>query len=162
MTMAKNWLVLASLFVGLTPVSAVGQNGFPRPLKSDVPFLLHANSLIETESNVASEHNTKKTLSYRVANPSSGVNTPMARPEFVILVNHLSPYHLKLYGFESKPEHREILLRKKKKNVAQPYFLSIDQLDTTVFHIRVDDVLENGEYCLTPDNSNKVFCFAVY
>ena len=159
--MAKKWLALTSLLVGLTPASAVGQNGLPKPPKHDVPFLLHANNLIETESSVATEYNTKKNLSYRVASRSSGVNTPMARPEFVILTNRLNPHHLKLYGFESKVDHREILLRKKKKRVAQPYFLSVDQLGETIFHIHVDDILKNGEYCLTPDNSNKVFCFTV-
>ena len=160
--MVKKWLALTSLLVGLAPAPVVGQNGLPKPPKPDIPFLLHANNLIETESSVAFEHSTKKNLFYGVANRSSGVNTPMARPEFVILTNRLSPYHLKLYGFESKLEHREILLRKKKKKIARPYFLSVDQLDETIFHIHVDDILENGEYCLTPDDSNKVFCFTVY
>ena len=59
-TMAKKWLALTSLLVGLTPASAVGQNGLPKPPKHDVPFLLHANNLIETESSVATEYNTKK------------------------------------------------------------------------------------------------------
>ena len=152
-------LALVSLLVSLVAVAAAGQDKPPKP---DIPFLLHANNLIETESKIAVEHEKKKELIYTVESPSSGVNTPMARPELVILSDKINPHRLKLYGFESKNGQREILLRKKKKIVARPYFLSIDRLRSNVFRIRVDNVLPNGEYCLTPDSSNKVFCFTVY
>ena len=86
----------------------------------------------------------------------------MARPEFVVRADRLDPGRLRLYHFESKNGRREILLRKKKKLVARTYFLSVDALGEGVFRIRVDDVLDNGEYCLTADGSNDVFCFTVF
>lgn len=158
--MPRKRLVLASLLVSLVmPVAAAGQDKPPKP---DIPFLLHANNLVETESKIAVEHEKKRELIYTVESPSSGVNTPMARPELVILSDKIDPHRLQLYGFESKNGHREILLRKKKKVVARPYFLSINRLRSNIFLIRVDNFLPNGEYCLTPDSSNKVFCFTVY
>ncbi len=155
-------VILISVLVGLTVVSAAGQGKPPTPPKPDVPFLIHATSLLETESTTAAELERKKELFYTIEGSSSGVETPMARPEFVVRVQELDPGRLRLYRFESKDGRREILLRKKKKLVARTYFLSVDALGEGVYRVRVDDVLDNGEYCLTPDGSNNVFCFTVY
>ena len=56
----------------------------------------------------------------------------------------------------------EILLRKKKKLMAEPIRTSVFPLDNGVVKIRVDETLGKGEYCLTPNQSNAVYCFAVY
>ena len=154
-------LISIPLLLGLG-AAAAGQSKPPNPPKSDVPFLIHASSLMETESNRALEHETKKELLYTVERPSSGVKTPMARPEFVVRAENLDPGRLRLYRFESKNGRREVLFRKKKKIVARPFFLSLHNVEAAVFHIRVDETLDNGEYCLTPDGSNDVFCFTVY
>ena len=150
------------LFIALTVNFVFIAKSQERPPKFDVPFLVHADNLIETESNVAVEQQIKKELFYQVQNPSSGVSTPMARPEFVVLTNDMDPHGLRLYAFELNNGNREIMFRKKKKIVARSYFLSVENLGEGTFRIRTDDVLENGEYCLTPDGSNKVFCFTVY
>ena len=153
---------MTSTLVGLLTAVAAGQGKPPTPPKPDVPFLIHAASLLETESNTAVELEKKKELFYTIQGSSSGVETPMARPEFVVRADRLDPGRLRLYHFESKNGRREILLRKKKKLVARTYFLSLDALGEGVFRIRVDDVLDNGEYCLTADGSNDVFCFTVF
>ena len=31
-----------------------------------------------------------------------------------------------------------------------------------LFWIEANEYLDNGEYCLTPEGSNKVFCFQIY
>ena len=160
--MTKKQLIPVSVVVGLMGAVAAGQGKPPNPPKPDIPFLIHAVSLLETESNTALEQEKKKELLYTIEGPSSGVETPMARPEFVIRAERLDPGRLRLYRFESKNGRREILLRKKKKLVARTYFLSLDSLGEGVYRIRVDDVLDNGEYCLTADGSNDVFCFTVY
>ena len=160
--MTKKRVILISVLAGLAASVAAGQGKPPTPPKPDVPFLIHATSLLETESNTAVELEKKKELLYTIQGPSSGVETPMARPEFVIRAENLNLNGLRLYRFESQNGHREILLRKKKKLVARAYFLSVDALGEGVFRIRVDDVLDNGEYCLTPDGSNDVFCFTVF
>lgn len=160
--MTRLRLILLSTWVGLTAVPASGQGKPPTPPKPDVPFLIHAASLVETESNTATELEKKKELFYTIEGPSSGVETPMARPEFVVRSEKLNPGRLRLYRFESKNGRREILLRKKKKLVARTYFLSVDAPVEGVYRVRVDDVLDNGEYCLTPDGTNDVYCFTVY
>ena len=142
--------------------AAYGQQRPPAPPKPDVPYIVHANNLVETESSRAIEQTKKNEQWYFVEAMSSGVNTPMARPEFVLKAENLDPDSLELYRFEPKNGKREILIRKKKKVVARSYFLSLETLEPGVFRIRVDDVLENGEYCLTPNGSDSVFCFTVY
>ncbi len=145
----------------LLAFAAYGQRPSAPP-KPDVPYIVHANNLVETESSRAIEQTKKNEQWYFVEAMSSGVNTPMARPEFVLKAENLDPDSLELYRFEPKNGKREILIRKKKKVLARPYFLSLETLEPDVFRIRVDGVLENGEYCLTPNGSDSVFCFTVY
>lgn len=86
----------------------------------------------------------------------------MAGPEFLLKTSSLDPKRLELYRLESQNGRREILIRKKKKIVATPYHTSIVSVSPGVFRIRVDQFLEDGEYCLTPNGSNAVFCFTVH
>ncbi len=46
--------------------------------------------------------------------------------------------------------------------MAHPVRLNVTQLDGTLYKLEVDEILENGEYSLSPADSNRVFCFAVY
>ena len=146
----------------LLAFAARGQQGPPTPPKPDLPYIIHATNLVETESSRAIEQTKKNEQWYFVEGMSSGVKTPMARPEFVLKAENLDPDSLELYRFEPKNGKREILIRKKKKVLARPYFLSLETVEPGVFRIRVDDVLDNGEYCLTPNGSDSVFCFTVH
>jgi hypothetical protein len=40
--------------------------------------------------------------------------------------------------------------------------LNVTRLDENLYKIEVDEILENGEYLLTPPDSNQVFCFQIY
>jgi len=153
-------LFVAAFFL-LAP-AAYGQQQPPTPPKPDVPYIVHANNLVETESSRAIEQTKKNEQWYFVEGVSSGVETPMARPEFVLKAEDLAPDSLELYRFEPKNGKREILIRKKKKVLARSYFLSLDNFESGLYRIRVDEVLDNGEYCLTPKGSDAVFCFTVY
>ncbi len=134
----------------------------PEPPKADVPYLVHANNLVETEQARAVEQSSKKEQTYYVPGATSGVQTPMAGPEFLLKVENLDPDRLQLYRFESRNGRREILMRKKKKIVAKAYYTSTTRVAPGVFRIRTDQFLENGEYCLTPSGSDAVFCFTVH
>ena len=134
----------------------------PEPPKADVPYLIHANNLVETEQARAVEQSSKKEQTYYVPGATSGVQTPMAGPEFLLKVENLDPDRLQLYRFESRNGRREILMRKKKKIVAKAYYTSTTRVAPGVFRIRTDQFLENGEYCLTPSGSDAVFCFTVH
>jgi hypothetical protein len=133
-----------------------------QPPKPDVPFLIHASQLVETEVSQASEDSQKNEMRYFVAGASSPVQTPLAGPEFLFLSEKVDPNTLKLFQFESRNGRREILLRRKDKMMAQPQRMTVLPLENGLAKIRVYDSLDNGEYCLTPDGSNTVFCFSVF
>ena len=40
--------------------------------------------------------------------------------------------------------------------------LEVTRLDTGLYRLEVTDSLEAGEYSLTPEGSNQVFCFQVH
>ncbi len=157
------WYVFLVTVTGLA-LQAAEKNklGLPNPDKPDIPYLIHANALVETEKAVATEQTPKNLLIYQVPGASSEVKTPLAGPEFLVAAENLDPYRLQLYRFESKNGVREILMRKKKKVLARPVILTVFEVERGLYRVRVDESLKLGEYCLTPEGSNDVFCFAVY
>jgi hypothetical protein len=40
--------------------------------------------------------------------------------------------------------------------------MEVTRLDGGLYKIEVDESLEKGEYSLTPEGSNQVFCFQVF
>ncbi len=136
----------------------------PRPPKPDVLFLQHADNLLETEVSEAQEQQPKKNqILYTVEGAASPVKTPLASPIFLLLAEKLDPGRLQLYKLESRKGRREILF-KRKGDAARPIRLTVERLsrDENLYRIEVYESLENGEYSLTPDGSNTVFCFQVY
>lgn len=135
----------------------------PRPPKPDVPYLKHADSLLATEVGEAKEEKRKDDILYTVDGASSPAKTPLASPIFLIQADKLQPDKLTLFKLESKNGHRELLVSSKKKNGAQPIRIEVKRLGSdNLYSIEVDDSLQNGEYSLSPDGSNQVFCFQVY
>lgn len=135
----------------------------PRPPKPDVPYLVHADNLVETEIAEASEEKRKDDLAYIVAGASSLVKTPLAGPIFLFLADKIVPEKLQLYRLEVKNGRREVFFsQKKRKQSARPMRLAIARVGEGLFRIEVNETLANGEYSLSPDGSNQVFCFQVY
>ena len=158
-------VALVVALLGAVPLAAQStarsKSGLPDPPKKDVPYLIHADVLAETESSEAQEETRKEEQVYTVAGATARVKTPLAGPEFLLESEALAPNKLSLYKMESKAGRREVVLAKKKKPVAKPIVLSVFRVHDKIFKIRVDESLESGEYCLSPDGSNAVFCFAV-
>lgn len=136
--------------------------GLPNPPKPDRPYLIHGSSLVEVETLDAHEEEIKNELRFWVPGATSKTRTPLAGPEFLFEWVEIDPADLRLYGFEEVKGRREILYRKKKKIVARPYFLDIERIDGKVVRIRVNGSLPAGEYGLTPQGRNDVFCFTVF
>lgn len=134
----------------------------PRPPKPDVPFLVHASSLVQTEAGEAQEEKRKEDIAYIVAGTASSARTPLTGPVFVIQAEKIAPDKLQLYKLEVKNGHREVFFSHKKKGSARPHRLNVTRLEENLYKIEVDESLENGEYSLTPEGSNQVFCFQVY
>ena len=56
----------------------------PRPAKPDLPYMVHADNLVETEVSEAKEEKRKDDLAYIVAGASSSAKTPLAAPAFLL------------------------------------------------------------------------------
>lgn len=141
-----------------------GAQDLPDPPKKDTPYLIHATSLLETETNEATEASDKKQQIYWVPGATSTARTPLGFPEFLFAQDQVDARSLRLYAFESVNGRREVLVRKKKKIVVQSYYVDVIPQSEELFKLRVDSSLRPGEYCLTPDGeqgSNIVYCFAV-
>ena len=135
----------------------------PRPSKTDIPFLLHADNLIPTETGEAREEKRKNETVATVAGATSPVRTPLAEPIFLLESTKTDPGQLELWKLEVKDGNRQLVIPDKpKKNSPRPLRLVLTKLDDALFRVEVNEVLENGEYSLSPRGSNQVFCFQVY
>lgn len=142
--------------------SQTNRLGVKNPPKQDVPFLIHGSDLRELETTAAQEEVVKNQLKFWIPGTASSVKTPLASPEFLIDSKDLDPRDLQLYGFQVANGRRELLYRRKKKVVAEPFFLQLDGIEARVVRIRISASLPPGEYGLTPDGSDAVFTFAVF
>lgn len=159
---------LLIVFSALPAVAGLAQDtkySGPRPSKPDIPFLLHADNLVETESGEAKEEKRKDATAYVTPGVASPARTPMAEPILLLLAEKWQPQRLSLYRLEVKGGSREILFPlpgKKKPKPPRPYRFLITKLDEGLYKIEANETLDNGEYCLSPNESNQVFCFQVY
>jgi hypothetical protein len=80
----------------------------------------------------------------------------------VIDVAKINPAKLQLYRFEVKGGRREIVFRKKGRQNLQPITMSLAPIGGSLYRLEVVPSLENGEYGLSPEGSNQVFCFTVF
>ena len=136
--------------------------GLPNPPKTDIPYLIHGSDIRELEQVDAMEETTKNQLRYWIAGPAAAIRTPLAAPEFLFDSQQIDPRDLSLFGFEVKNGRRELLFRKKKKVVAEPYFLNLEGVAGRLIRIRINASLAPGEYGITPDGQNIVFTFSVF
>ena len=143
------------------PLAALAAEKYdgPRPPKPDMVYLVHADNLIPTEAVEAKDEGGLYTL----AGASSAARTPLAEPIFLIESDKILPERLELYRWEVKGGRRELATGKgKRKGSARALHLSINKVDGRLYRVEASEPLENGEYSLSPNDSNKVFCFAVY
>jgi hypothetical protein len=135
----------------------------PRPPKADVPYLMHADNLVETEQGTAANEQRKDSTYAVIDGAASTAKTPLAEPVFLIRADKVQVDKLEAYRLDVKNGKREVLIgHKKPKNVARPIHLEITRLDEKLYRVEVDEPLENGEYSLTPAGSDAVFSFAIY
>lgn len=155
----EKWLPVVLLCAGA--LMAQKYEG-PTPPKPDLPYLMHADNLIPTESAEAKQDDRKGETHFVIPGANSPVRTPLASPAFLLQSEQLQAESLRCYRLQSKGGQREILLRRKNKLVAHPIRLNVTKVGGNLYKIEVDEILENGEYSLSPTDSNQVFCFEVY
>ncbi|HVY95065.1 MAG TPA: hypothetical protein VHA14_20025 [Bryobacteraceae bacterium] len=159
-----NRSAIAALLVVLSALPVCAQQrytGGPPP-KKNIPFIVQADNLIETETTKATEQKKKDDTIYTIAGDKSTSRTPLASPMLVIDADSLDPTKLQLFRLEVKNGHREITFRKKGKGGAMPLNIDVSKVRGSLYQIRVLDSLDAGEYSLSPDGSNDAFCFEVF
>jgi hypothetical protein len=150
---------LLLLCVAALAIQAEDYKG-PRPPKADVLYLVHASNLIPTEVLTAQQDSKKDTDTFTVPGAASPVRTPLAEPIFLFRSDRIRPDDLGLFKFEVKNGKRQLTLSVRRKK--GELHLSITKLEKDLYRVEADEVLENGEYSLSPSGSNTVFCFEVY
>jgi hypothetical protein len=136
----------------------------PRPPKTDLVYLMHADTLIPTEALEAKEESGKKDdTTYTVPGAGSAARTPLAEPIFLIDADKVLPERLELYRWEVKNGHRELAMSKgRKRGGTRALHVSVTRLDGKLYKVEASEPLENGQYSLSPSDSNHVFCFEVF
>jgi anthranilate phosphoribosyltransferase len=137
------------------PAAAARMAEVVRKLGTDRTFVIHGSGIDELPLDGSG-------VAYIVAGASSSAKTPLAAPAFIYQAGQIPADKIQLYRFEVKNGHREVFFSHKGKGSARPRRLNVTPLGDGLFKIDVDESLENGEYGLTPEGSNQVFCFQVY
>jgi hypothetical protein len=152
-------LLLGAVFSTVAP--AQKKYSGPRPPKPDVPFLLSAGRLTELESGNASQSEVKDNMVFTVPGASSSVQTPVPEPIFLFQADKINPDRLSLYRMTVANGKRSLTFQtgKKSKNAPKPVYFLVTPLDGALFRVEVNEYIEAGEYCFSPDGSNQVFCF---
>lgn len=134
----------------------------PRPPKADVLYLVHADNLVPTEVVEAHQETKKNDVTYTIQGPGSSAKTPMSEPIFIIESDKILPQSLELYKMEVKSGHREVTMALRHTRGNKPLRLSVTRLDKGLYKVEADQELENGQYAVSPNGVNTVFCFEVF
>ena len=144
-------------------ISAAEKYTGPRPPKPDIPYLLHADNLVPTEVGEAREENRKNETVYVIAGASSPARTPLAEPILIMEAKQISPERMEMYRLDVRNGNREVSIsQKRRKGSARPIHVLVTRLSDNLYRIEAGEPLENGEYSLSPSDSNRVFCFQIY
>ena len=151
--------MICLISLGALLLTAAEKYDGPVPPKPDIPYLLHASNLIETESSQArQEKNT-----YSIPGASSPTRTPLSEPIFIIDARGISPERLELARLNVKGGNREVTFSGgRRRGGSGLLHLAVTPLGGHLYKIEVDEPLENGEYALSPNGDNRVFCFEIY
>jgi len=161
--MLTRFLTLAILLAAAGLQGADEKYAGPRPPKPDVPYLMHADNLVETELLEAKQEERGNDQTNWIPGAVSPVRTPLAEPIFLLDAQKVVPEKLELYKFDVKRGRREIVFPKKQsKNAPRPLRLMVRPVEGKLYRIEANETLENGEYGLSPSGSDQVFAFQVY
>ncbi len=98
----------------------------PVPPKPDLPYLLFAKSLKETESAQAREDKRKNETAYVISGASSPAKTPLAEPIFLMDARQIAPEGLELYQLDVKDGNREVSVSTKaRKGTSRVFHLVV-------------------------------------
>jgi len=135
----------------------------PRPPKKDMIYIVHADNLIATETGEAKEEGKKNDPVYTFPGTSSPARTPLAEPIFILDSDTIKPDSVELYRMDVKSGHREAKVSGGSKRYGNKALrLSVVKLDRGLYKLEASETLDQGQYMLSPNGGNHVFCFEVY
>jgi hypothetical protein len=159
-------LLLAAALLSLPGWAQAKRYSGPRPANADVPYLLHAGQLVQVEDTEARSSQEKGGTLYTISGAGSNIRTPVPEPVFLFKSDKLNPDRFTLFKMESRGANRTLLIpplgKSGKKDQGKPVFLLVSNLAPGLFKIEVNEVLDPGEYCLSPEGSMRAFCFASF
>jgi hypothetical protein len=150
------------LLVWIALLSGAEKYTGPLPPKPDIPYLLHASNLVETETGQAREESRKSDTNYVISGASSPARTPLAEPIFIIDAQKSSPERFELYRLDVKGGNREVTFSNRRRGGNRLLHLAVTPLGGHLYKIEADEPLENGQYALSPSGDNRAFCFEIY
>ncbi len=157
----RRFLALTVLSLSCIGIAWTADYTGPRPPKPDMLYLVHADNLIPTEAGEAKEEGNGNSTKYVMAGAASPARTPLAEPIFIMQSEKLTPESIELYKFDVKGGRREVDLSGGRGS-SKALHLSVTRLERGLYRIEADEVLDNGEYVLSPMGSNRVFCFEIF
>jgi hypothetical protein len=153
--------VFALLAIAGASLTAAEKYSGPVPPKPDIPYLLHASNLVETE--VANAQAGRKSDTFVIQGASSPARTPLAEPIFIIDARNIQPDGIELYRLEVKGGNREVNLNGGgRRGGSHALHLAVRPLGGHLYRVEADEALEDGEYALSPNGDNHAFCFEIY
>jgi len=133
----------------------------PLPGKSDLPYIKQAATLIPMETAEARSEKAGSGTRFVIEGAASPVKTPIPLPVFILKAQKLAAERLQLYKMEAREGHREYVVGG--ASPPDPLHLEVTRLSADgLCRIAVSDPLDAGEYVLSADGSNQVFCFQVF
>lgn len=152
---------ISFVFVIAASIAAAAKYDGPVPPKPDVPYLLHASNLVETE--VANAQQGKKGDTFIIPGASSPARTPLAEPIFIVDARNIQPESFELYRLDVRGGNREVNLNSsRRRGGSRALHLAVRPLGGHLYRVEVDEALEDGEYALSPSGDNHAFCFEIY
>jgi hypothetical protein len=154
------WKTLSLISLSACWLAGADKWDGPVPPKPDIPYLVHASNLVETESGQARSEKNGAVIS----GASSQARTPLSEPIFIMDARNISPERLELARLEVKGGNREVTFSGsgRRRGSARFLHLAVTPVGGHLYKIEVDEPLENGEYALSPSGDNRVFCFEIY
>jgi len=153
--------VFAVFVIAGSCLAAAEKYDGPVPPKPDIPYLLHASNLVETE--VANAEQGRKSDTFVISGAASPARTPLAEPIFIIDARNIQPDTFELYRLEVKGGKREVNLNSsRRRGGSHALHLAVRPLGGHLYRVEADEALEDGEYALSPSGDNHAFCFEIY
>ena len=117
------------------------------------------------ETATARESQGKNETNYSVEGSSSPTRTPVPEPIFLFQSDKINPERLSLYRMEVKGGQRTLSIPsdpRRRKDNSRPIFILVTPLENRLFKVEVNEPLDNGEYCLSPEGADTVYCFSEF